>query len=249
MTGWHQKRMVAFDTETTGLDVEEDRIVSACVAVITPQDPPPWKIDTRQHLIDPGVDIPEEATKVHGITNAWIKEHGVPPPEALDLIAADLALSCVAGVPVVGMNLAYDLTMLDRECRRHAIPTLAERLDGRVSPIIDVLVLDKQVEPRRKGSRNLKALCDHYGVTLTGAHDSTVDALAAARVAWRIAEKYPWLAGMPVGVLHASQVKWRMEQQESFAVWLRKQGRDASDVDGHWPVRPLPEPEEVTTDE
>lgn len=245
---WHMGALCAFDTETTGIDVEQDRIVTACVAVIKPRPITPWDVKTENWIIDPGVDIPEQATAVHGITTVYAKEHGRPPAEALDVIAADLALALVHGTPVVGMNLAYDLTMLDRECRRHSVPTLGERLDGRVQPIIDVLVLDKAVDQYRKGGRKLVDLCQHYGVRVEGAHNAEVDALCAARVAWRIAERYPWIAETEPARLHSLQVTWRAEQQRSLAEHFRKTGKDASDVDGAWPYRPWVAPEVVAAD-
>lgn len=240
MTGWHNRPQCPFDVESTGIDVEADRIVTACVALVKPTPIPPWEVQSKSWLIDPGIDIPEGATAVHGITTVQAKEHGEQPGPALDLIAAELALALTAGVPIVGMNLAYDLTMLDRELRRHRLPTLPDRLDGRpLSPVVDVLVLDKQVEPRRRGSRKLVDLCAVYGVRIDGAHDSTFDAVAAARVAWRICQRYPAIGAMPLAELHKAQVRWRAEQQASLADYFRRIGKDASDVDGSWPMREM----------
>ena len=57
--------IAVFDTETTGIAPETTRIVSAHVSVLNPsgevEDPTNW-------LIDCGIDIPEQATAVHGIT-------------------------------------------------------------------------------------------------------------------------------------------------------------------------------------
>ncbi len=238
MTGWHLGKMLAFDLETTGIDVESDRIVTASTVGITPDQT--YRTRTASWLVDPGVDIPEAATAVHGITTDHAKEHGERPEVALDAVAADLALALVGGVPVVGMNLPYDLTLLDRECRRHRVPTLDDRLDGRVRPVIDVHVLDKQVDPYRKGSRKLTDLCEHYAVRLDDAHDSTADAVAAARVAYRICQRFPELAAMSLGELHDAQITWAAEQAASLAAhWRRKGDPRADDVDGSWPIRPI----------
>jgi hypothetical protein len=74
---WHTIPVLAFDTETTGVSIETDRIVSA--AAIHMAD---GHADTTEWLADPGIDIPAEATAVHGITSeharGWDEEaaHG-----------------------------------------------------------------------------------------------------------------------------------------------------------------------------
>ncbi|MEU3452111.1 exonuclease domain-containing protein [Micromonospora sp. NPDC006766] len=176
--------MMAADTESTGVDVENDRIVTATTALIRPGQPPA----VAAHLIAVDVDIPQAATDVHGITTEHARANGQPAVKVLDQVAADLAAAMLDGIPVVGCNLAFDLTLLDRELRRHNLPTLPDRLGRDIGPCIDVFVLDKAVDRYRPGRRQLTALCEHYGVRLDGAHDATADALGAARVAWRIGQ-------------------------------------------------------------
>jgi len=245
---WHREQLVAFDTESSGVDTENDRIVTATVIPIIPGSKP----EPIQWLINPGDDfeIPEAATKVHGITTAHAREHGRPPAEALAEIAAELAAQLSHGVPVVVMNAAYDLTLLDRDCRRHGVTTLSQWLDREPAPVIDPGVLDKKVDRRRKGKRTLTALCQHYQVRLDGAHDATEDALAAARVAWRIAEMHPHIARMPLEQLHRDQKAWRFEQCRSLEQWFRTRApADRRDPDKviprDWPMIPWTEPAEV----
>lgn len=268
MTTYLSGPMLAFDTETTGVQVETDRVVTTCTAWLTPATPL-WTQDITSQLLAVEIDIPAEAEAVHGISTKFARDNGVPPAEALDIVAADLARAMLAKIPVVGSNLAYDLTILDRELRRHDLPTVDERLGRDLAPVIDILVLDKYLDPYRKGSRKLVDLCRHYGVRIEGAHDSTGDALAAARVAFRIgwlaradaatlrlaaaqnpypaldrmrerevAGRYRELAGMTLADVHDAQVLWRQEQQESLGEYFRRKGLPF-DGDGHWPMRPL----------
>jgi DNA polymerase-3 subunit epsilon len=152
-----------------------------------------------------------------------VRENGRPPAEAVDEIAHAVAKELIDGTPVVGMNVTYDLTILDRECRRNGLPTVDDRLDGKaLAPVIDVFVLDKAIDRYRKGGRKLVDLCRHYRVRIDGAHDSTQDAIAAARVAWKIAAENPALAAMSLTDLHAQQVKWAAEQGANFAQHLRR---------------------------
>lgn len=102
--------------------------------------------------------------------------------------------------------------------------------------VIDPLVLDKFVDPFRRGSRKLEAVCPHYGVRLDQAHDAAADAIGAARVAWRIARKYPAIASKPLAELHELQVKAKAEQAASFQEHLRRKGSDEV-IDGSWPLK------------
>lgn len=240
---WHLGPLAPFDCESTGVDVENDRVVTATVARIRPG----ADISVRSHLIAVDVDIPEQATAVHNITTEHARANGKPAPEVLDAVAADLADAMRDQVPVVGMNLCYDFTILDRELRRHHLPTVEDRLGGPIFPVIDVLVIDKAIDRYRPGGRKLTDLCAHYGVRIDGAHDAEFDALAAARVAYRIGQrasmptdrlvdlyrdrKYPsriadsfqTVGDMSLPELHQAQIGWYAGQAEGLAAyWLRQ---------------------------
>lgn len=223
--------MAGFDIESTGVSVDADRIVTAALVVVGPA--------SFQHswLVNPGIPIPAPATAVHGITDAQAQT-GEPAFQAVDQIAEMLADTLRVGNPVVCANAPFDLTILDRECRRYMLPTLEERV-GAVAPVIDVQVLDKHLDPYRKGKRTLEALCAHYGVKLDGAHDAAADTLGALRLAWRLLQD-PALGQISLPELHNLQVEWRAEQQRSLRKYFAKQGRteDAATVDEHWPYRP-----------
>ena len=234
---WHTGPMVGFDSETTGTDVESDRIVTASLVHIRPGQP----IDSDAHMVAVDIDIPEGATAVHGITTEHARATGRPAAAVLADVVDVLEVTLAAGTPVVGMNICYDLTLLDRECRRWGVKPLGDRVPA--APIIDVRVLDKQVDRYRKGGRKLTDLCRTYGVRIEEAHDSTWDAIAACRVAWRICQQYPQVAGMDLGQLHRGQVAWYGEQQRSFAEYRRRTGNPLDDESTEWPVVAAPAPE------
>lgn len=234
MTGWHEGRMVAFDLETTGPDPKQARIVTACVAVIdgSGQEAPSF----RAWLVDPGTEIPDEAAAIHGITTEKARADGEPAAQAVPDIALALFRSAGPNAPVVAYNASYDLTVLDRELRRQ---NAGAQPPGTV-PVIDPYVLDKHLDRYRKGSRKLTAACAHYGVRLDGAHDASFDAVAAARVAWRIARNFPAIAAMSLAELHELQVKAKAEQAGSFEDYLRRQGK-AERIDRCWPLCTCPD--------
>lgn len=234
---WWQQPMMPFDLESTGVSVHTDRIVTGYVATLLPG-AETWtvRVDTKV-LVDPGVEIPAGATAVHGITTAMAKEHGADPAEGVNSIAEAIAQGLKAGFPVVGYNLAYDLSMLYWECRRLDLPTVAERLGAgaTVAPVVDAHVLDKAVDKYRKGSRKLDATCAYWGVRFDGAHDAGYDALAASRLAYRLAARHPVEIGnVPLHMLHERQASWRREQCASLREYFIKQGRP-SHVDPCWP--------------
>lgn len=235
MTAWHRGPLIAVDTETTCADPNAARIVTATLIEVGPE----GITRTREWLVDPGVDTPAGAAAVHGITTEQAREDGMAAETAVFEIAAELGIWLRKGLPVVGFNVAYDFTVLDRECRRHGIDPLSVRLDS-VSPVIDAHVLDRTVDKYRRGKRTLEATAAHYGIRLTGAHDASADALAAARLAYRLAETYPDQLQVPLEQLHAQQVAWRAEQRASLADYFMRQGKPA-DVNGEWPVISLPE--------
>lgn len=227
---WHAGPFLAFDTETTGTDCDVDRIVTATTVLLQPGVEP----QVTSWLVNPGIPIPAEASQVHGITDDHALTYGRPPAECLAEIARAFESAVLRGVPVLAYNAAFDLTIFDRELRRHlgvGIAPLGPLL------VLDPFVIDKAVDRYRKGKRTLTAACEHYGVTHGGAHDATADALAAARVMWSLARRYPAVGGRTLPELHDDQVRWAAEQAASFRDYLIRQGRTDDLPTGEWPMR------------
>lgn len=221
--------IAVFDTETTGIAPDTTRIVSAHVSILNAhgdvEQPQNW-------LIDCGIDIPEQATAVHGITTERMRAEGTPAAESILEIVTTLSRLLDSGIPVVAYNASYDFTILDREAQRYNLEALMSP-----KPIVDPLIIDKHVDKFRKGKRTLEATAAHYGVDLTGAHDASVDAIAAGRVAQAIGKKFAADLAFPAQELHDLQVQWAKEQAESYATWRRSQNLPVYPGDGLWPVR------------
>ena len=94
--------------------------------------------------------------------------------DAIELISDSVVSAGRRGVPLVGMKLDYDLTILDTQSRQLCGVGLRER--GWRGPVLDAVVLDRHHDRYRKGSRTLGALCAHYGVCIENAHDAAADA-------------------------------------------------------------------------
>jgi DNA polymerase-3 subunit epsilon len=227
---WHHGRLAAFDIESTGVDPQNDRIVTATVSVVGGGEPPV----STSWLADPGVEIPEGASRVHGVTTEQARAEGRPAAEVVGEIVEQLAQQVALGVPVVAFNARYDLTMLDREARRHGVVPLSDR--GSPLYVVDPLIVDKELDKYRKGKRTLTAVCAVYDVELSedDAHAADADAIAAARVAWRLGERYSELT-LPLDQLQAAQVGWAAEQAASLEDYFRRQGKDEV-VEREWPI-------------
>jgi len=224
-----QRDLAVFDLETTGVDVRTARIVTACVALL---DSSGAVLSRRDWLADPGVDIPEGAAAVHGITTERARAEGRPAGEVVAEIVAELRAHLDAGVPLVVYNAPYDLSLLSFEAERHGVAPLSNP-----HPVIDPLVIDKAVDRYRKGKRTLEAASAHYGVVLDGAHDAGVDAIAAGHVARAIGAAHA--AAMPATVddLHTAQAAWHDQQADGFESYMRTQRDQHFTADRGWPVR------------
>lgn len=220
-----------FDLETTGIDVLSDRVVTAHVGVIGPGGS---IVSQRAWLADPGVDIPQPATDIHGITTAHAREHGREARAVVSEIVVALEELFEAGIPVVAYNAPYDFSLLKYEALRHGIRPLLDP-----SPVIDPLVVDKAFDRYRRGKRTLDAVAEHYEVLLDAAHDASADAIAAGRVAQAIAQRFADRLPPTSSDLHTRQVAWARAQAESLTEYFVRIGRiDADDaVDGSWPIR------------
>ncbi|MCM2576915.1 3'-5' exonuclease [Streptomyces meridianus] len=232
---WYRERLTGFDLETTGTDVENDRIVTAALVTLASDG---TAHAMRRWLLDPGVDIPEGAGAIHGISTEQARAHGIPAPDGIAQIAEAVAATLQGGEPLVVMNARYDLTLLDRECRRHGVPPLSDRLGEDPFPVIDPLVLDKHVDRYRKGRRNLQVLCAHYGVRLDTAHEAGADAVAAARVARSLGEHHPAIGIADLRELHKLQIWAAADQAASFQQYLRETTDPAARIEPAWPLVP-----------
>lgn len=232
---WLDAPMVGFDTETTGISPSTDRIVTAAIITRTGTE-----VSPRTWLIDPGIPIPERATEVHGITTEQAREHGMMPPDALEEIASILASAMGAGIPVVGFNVQYDLTILEAELARNGLPTLAERLPGGVRPVVDPLVLDRHLDRYRRGKRKLIDMCATYGVSVDaeGLHAADYDVLATLELVHAIAARYPALGQVELDDLHNQQVEAHRVWATEFTSWLKGQGRTEDFPSPLWPAAP-----------
>ena len=221
--------LAVFDLETTGLDLAEARIVTACSVAIDEHGQVTGA--NSEWLADPGIEIPEAASNVHGVTTEMARARGRNSKEVVSEILETLRGFFKAGVPVVAYNAPYDFTILHHEAIRNGLDPLSDP-----KPIIDPLVIDKFVDQYRSGKRTLQAAALVYGVTLSDAHNATADAIAAGKVAQAIALKHSAKLPADAFELHDAQKVWSVKQDDSYEMFRRKSSPDFEVVRG-WPVK------------
>ena len=152
----------------------------------------------------------------------------MPLEAAVSLLADAVVSASRRGVPLVGMRLDYDLTMVETQAVQLCGRGIVER--GWCGPVLDAGVIDRHFDPDRRGRRTLGDLCGQYGIEIERAHDASVDAIASLEVLFALASRYDALRESDLVRLHDDQICWHRE-------WGRGVRRVAA-LAGHDPDRP-----------
>lgn len=222
---WSRSRLVGFDLETTGVDPSTARIVTAAFVESAE--------NSRTWLADPGVEIPEPARAVHGITTEFAQANGAPVADVVAELCIVLADLKADGAVVIGHNIVYDLSVMAAEVKRHH-PHID--LAAILPTIVDTFVLDKRVEQFRRGKRTLTETAKRWKVPLLDAHDAAADALAALDISRALAESSEKIANLTRDEIMAAQGDWKRAQAADLQSWLRRKGNADAVVDGSWPM-------------
>jgi CBS domain-containing protein len=156
----------ALDTETTGLDTARARIVQIGAVALSHG----RILDGRQIdlLIDPEVPVPSTSTRIHGITNAMVRN----APAFASAWAALQAF--IENRVIIGHAIGFDLSMLERETARAG-------MEWRKPRSLCVRLLARLAEPGQR-DYSLDALAARFGIVISGRHSALGDARAAAEI-------------------------------------------------------------------
>ncbi|MES2842157.1 MAG: DNA polymerase III subunit epsilon [Pseudomonadota bacterium] len=163
-------RQIVLDTETTGLSADSgDRIIEiGCVELLNRK----LTGNNLHFYVNPERDSHEDALKVHGISNEFLRDK--PKFAAI----ADELLEYLRDAELIIHNAPFDISFLNKELDRLGRPSI-KTVIGQVT---DSLVMAKEMFP---GKRNgLDALCDRLGVDNSGRtlHGALLDAELLADV-------------------------------------------------------------------
>lgn len=220
---WYQRTVCGFDLETTGVDAETDHIVQIGIHVSVGSPlgagfDVPIPAMSYEHLVNPGVPITN--SEIHGITDEMVQGARTEAEEVAELVWFLRAIDA-SGIPVVAYNAAFDLSLSRAAARRHNIPW---DLGGLV--VIDPLVIDRQLDKWRKGSRKQADVARFYGIeTDTGRlHSAAYDAEIAVQIARVMGSKHG-TQDWATEEFTATQARWAVEQQESLQAYFTKSGK------------------------
>ena len=163
-------RQIVLDTETTGLSAESgDRIIEiGCVELVSRK----LTGNNKHFYLNPERDSHEDALKVHGISNEFLRDKpkfGVIAEELLDYLR---------GAEIIIHNAPFDVSFLNRELELIGMQPLKHC----VSCVTDSLMMAKEIFPGKRNS--LDALCDRLEVDNSGRtlHGALLDAELLADV-------------------------------------------------------------------
>lgn len=173
---------LAIDTETTGLNPRQDRVIS--IGAIRLQGERLYRSSTLNLLVNPGRSIPNRTIAIHGISNSMVA--GAPPFAAV----ADQVVEAIDGLTVIGFHTDFDLQMLQsemRHCGRDWLP----------GPSLDVMLLYAALYPDAR-SLLLDDIAAVFDVPVIGRHSALGDALTTAEIYARLV---PMLIGRGIATL------------------------------------------------
>jgi DNA polymerase-3 subunit epsilon/CBS domain-containing protein len=202
---------IAIDTETTGLDPVNARVIE--IGAIRLSAGALVEADTFSKIVNPGVPVPQQSREIHGIPAS---ETSAGPP--ISRIWAEF-LAFAGNRVWIGHSTGFDLAMLGAEAGRYRLPFPAPRaLDIR---LLAAVALPATVD------RSLDGLCAHFGVANRQRHRALGDARATAEV---------FLKLLPA--LEAAGVRTLAEAERAsirFAGEIRGQGEAGWNLDMNRP--------------
>ena len=236
---WTEKAYYSFDIESTSGNPLEAHVVTATMVKLVDGE----YADERAWVISPEVDIPAEATEIHGITTEWARENGRDPREALEEILTMVAQLLKGRFPLVIFNAAYDLSLLEAQARHFGLKTLQERvpLEDWVT-VIDPFVMAKGLEHFLKRefvkgrTFKLPDVCERYGIEFEESHDATADAIGAGQLAAVLIHEHESLSEKGPMALTNLQEQWRRRMQRSLREYFDKNNIEHDGVDDGWPL-------------
>ena len=232
---WLNGDLLGFDLETTGVNLFEDRPVSFALVSYRGG----AKIGSSYQLVNPGIPIPPAATAIHHITDRMVQADGMQLDQAIACCCEALCEASAENVPVVGMVLRFDFTIVGNldQMRGHC-GLQAPQWHG---PVLDVSLIDKRLDKWRKGRRTLPDLCTEYGVDfgIDDAHDALSDATASVEVLLALARRYPVLGHTDLATITSRQAELHKENLVDLNEYRLRRGQTPiaeSEISDSWPV-------------
>lgn len=210
---WYEEPFLVLDVETTGLDAH-DRVIQLGLARFDQGK----LLDTWSTLVWPGIEIPEEASKIHGIRTVDV----AAAPSWTAVLPKVIAMS--RGANPAAYNEAFDKRMFASEMARLKVdmqdlplPIFHPRHRW-IDPLVWVRSIDRFV--KGEGRHKLFKVCERRGIPLPKAHDAVSDAVAAGQVLWDMRHE---IGDMTITELLRQQQLLADAQERQFSAWRARQ--------------------------
>jgi DNA polymerase-3 subunit epsilon len=225
MPYWPQKSFIVIDTETTGLDFKEDRVIEVCVAVFYNGQ----YVHGFDWIVNSGKPSAPDAVAVHGITDE-MQFAGKNAATTFRTVHNLINIQTRKHLPVMAFNAPFDFSMLRAEFARHGINPKLE------ANVIDPLVIDRHYQSNipvfTKPWMRLAQMAERYGVQAP-THRALEDAISTGYVAIEQSLHYPAIRHMSLPELHRKQREWYEEWAKRFRDFAVKKEFQFSTPD--WP--------------
>ena len=168
-----EAEFVCIDVESTGLDVNNDRVIEIAGAVFTFTNIG----EEFESLINPEREISKESQAIHNISDEMVRDQ----PRMIDVLPG--FLSFVGRRTIVGHGIQFDIDILCQEAARVGLPCTL-----RQNPFIDTLRLARLYG--ESPTNSLDALRRHFNIAAEGAHRAKGDVIVNIQVFRRLCDRF-----------------------------------------------------------
>lgn len=164
---------VCLDCETTGLELEKDKIIEVAVVVFQDNN----ILDSFETLIDPGIPISNESMAIHHISNEMVQNK----PKIHEVLPQ--VVKMIGKYILVGHGIPFDISFLEKEAKAHCIPNSLSS-----HPYFDTLRLARLYGESPVNS--LEKLREHFNIAAEGAHRAMNDVIVNIEVFKYLTKNY-----------------------------------------------------------
>lgn len=177
-------RFVVLDTETTGFDFDNDRIL--CIGAVSLQNgvisiPESFEIYIHQEYYD------KNSAQIHGILKDWVMDK----PSELEALEEFLAF--LGDSVIIAHHTIFDITMINKALERNGLPILTNKTLDTSFLYKKTLIMSNLLE--RKDKYSLDELADKFDISKKDRHTALGDAYITAIAFLKIVKKLKGLKG------------------------------------------------------
>lgn len=168
------EEFICVDCETTGLDLDKDRIIEVAAVRFNMNE----ILAEMETLVDPERDIPAESIKIHNITEEMVKDQ-----PKIRAVLPEL-LEFIGDYTIVGHGIDFDINMIANAAERAGVPCKIKK-----NQVIDTLRMARLYG--ESAINSLQHLRKHFNIQPEGAHRAMSDVVVNVDVFRQLAKEYP----------------------------------------------------------